>query len=150
MRKVIMICSTRFIQRTSSIGTSHPYTTKVQTHKIKSLNTKSNLNAKKSSLPQMRCLKWCKMINHRMWSSQTPLRHFRDQRGIIEDVLRKVEKKGLMWDRYYDLKSNQIGELLGLPKMGKTIHRHIHQFPKLDLSSYVQPIARDLLLVRMF
>mmetsp|Transcript_75394 Transcript_75394/g.157134 ORF Transcript_75394/g.157134 Transcript_75394/m.157134 type:complete len:2169 (-) Transcript_75394:248-6754(-) len=94
----------------------------------------------------LRALNWCKMIDKRMWASQTPLRHFK---GLAEDILRKVEKKDFPWERYYDLSSTEIGELIRFPKMGKTIHRFVHQFPKLDLSAYVQPITRSCLMVEL-
>jgi len=94
----------------------------------------------------LRALNWCKMIDKRMWGSQTPLRHFR---GLAEDILRKVEKKDFAWERYYDLSSAEIGELIRFPKMGKTIHKLVHQFPKLDLSAYVQPITRSCLMVEL-
>mmetsp|Transcript_16957 Transcript_16957/g.39591 ORF Transcript_16957/g.39591 Transcript_16957/m.39591 type:complete len:2174 (-) Transcript_16957:228-6749(-) len=94
----------------------------------------------------LRALQWCKMIDKRMWASQTPLRHFK---GLAEDILRKVEKKDFAWERYYDLSSSEIGELIRFPKMGKTIHKLVHQFPKLDLSAYVQPITRSCLMVEL-
>lgn len=94
----------------------------------------------------LRALNWCKMIDKRMWASQTPLRHFK---GLNEEVLRKVEKKDFAWERYYDLSSNEIGELIRFPKMGRTIHKLVHQFPKLDLSAYVQPITRSCLMVEL-
>merc|ERR550514_2315179 len=94
----------------------------------------------------LRALQWCKMIDKRMWASQTPLRHFK---GLAEDILRKVEKKDFAWERYYDLSSVGIGELIRFPKMGKTIHKLVHQFPKLELSAYVQPITRSCLLVEL-
>lgn len=94
----------------------------------------------------LRALNWCKMIDKRMWASQTPLRHFK---GLAEDILRKVEKKDFAWERYYDLSSSEIGELIRFPKMGKTIHKLVHQFPKLDLSAYVQPITRSCLMVEL-
>ncbi|CAE7806857.1 Snrnp200 [Symbiodinium necroappetens] len=94
----------------------------------------------------LRALNWCKMIDKRMWASQTPLRHFK---GLAEDILRKVEKKDFAWERYYDLSSAEIGELIRFPKMGKTIHKLVHQFPKLDLSAYVQPITRSCLMVEL-
>lgn len=94
----------------------------------------------------LRALNWCKMIDKRMWGSQTPLRHFK---GLAEDILRKVEKKDFAWERYYDLSSAEIGELIRFPKMGKTIHKLVHQFPKLDLSAYVQPITRSCLMVEL-
>ncbi len=36
----------------------------------------------------------------------------------------QIEKKDLAWERWYDLSSQDIGELIRFPKMGKTIHRH--------------------------
>jgi len=94
----------------------------------------------------LRALNWCKMIDKRMWGSQTPLRHFK---GLNEEILRKVEKKDFAWERYYDLSSAEIAELIKFPKMGKTIHKLVHQFPKLDLSAYVQPITRSCLMVEL-
>jgi hypothetical protein len=35
------------------------------------------------------------------------------------------------------------------PKSGKTIHKYVHQFPKLDLSVHVQPITRSTLKVEL-
>ena len=47
--------------------------------------------------------------------------------------------------RYFDLNPQEIGELVGIAKVGKLIHKFIHQFPKLD----VQPITRSLLRVEL-
>lgn len=87
-----------------------------------------------------------KMVNRRMWSVQTPLRQFH---GIANDVLMKLEKKDLAWERYYDLSSQELGELIRAPKMGRTLHKFIHQFPKLDLAAHVQPITRTVLRVEL-
>ena len=32
-----------------------------------------------------------------------------------------------------------------MPKLGRTIHKYVHQFPKLDLVSHIQPITRSTL-----
>ncbi|KAJ4827132.1 DExH-box ATP-dependent RNA helicase DExH12 [Turnera subulata] len=93
-----------------------------------------------------KALNLCKMVNKRMWSVQTPLRQFR---GIPNEILMKLEKKDLAWERYYDLTSQQIGELIRFPKMGKTLHKYIHQFPKLNLAAHVQPITRTVLRVEL-
>ncbi len=86
----------------------------------------------------------CKMIDKRMWSTQSPLRQFR---GIPEDIIKKIEKKDFPWERLYDLPPEGIGELIAFPKMGRTIHKYVHQFPRLDLSAHVQPITRGILRV---
>ncbi|KAG9146680.1 hypothetical protein Leryth_005025 [Lithospermum erythrorhizon] len=93
-----------------------------------------------------KALKWCKMINKRMWGVQTPLRQFH---GIPNEILMKLEKKDLAWDRYYDLSAQEIGELIRFPKMGRTLYKFIHQFPKLNLAAHVQPITRSVLKVEL-
>lgn len=42
-----------------------------------------------------------------------------------------------------------LGELIRMPKMGKTIHKYLHQFPKLDLAVHLQPITRSTLKVEL-
>jgi len=49
----------------------------------------------------------------------------------------------------YDLKPEEIGELLRVPKLGRTVHKYIHQFPKLELSAHIQPINRATLKVEL-
>ncbi|CAA0806975.1 U5 small nuclear ribonucleoprotein helicase-putative [Striga hermonthica] len=93
-----------------------------------------------------KALKLCKMIGKRMWSVQTPLRQFH---GIPNEILMKLEKKDLAWERYYDLSAQEIGELIRFPKMGKPLHKFIHQFPKLNLNAQVQPITRSVLKVEL-
>ena len=91
-----------------------------------------------------RALGLAKCVAHRMWGSQTPLRQFR---GVPAEILAKIERKELPWERWYDLTSQDIGELIRFPKMGKTLHRLIHQFPRLELAAHVQPISRSVLKV---
>ncbi|EKX54104.1 hypothetical protein GUITHDRAFT_160810 [Guillardia theta CCMP2712] len=95
----------------------------------------------------LKCLNLCKMIDHRMWGSMIPLRQFK---AIPEEVLKKLEKKDVIqWERFLDMSPQEIGELIRFPKMGKTIHKLIHQFPKLDLSAHVQPITRNVMKVEL-
>ena len=98
-----------------------------------------------------RALRFCKMLQHRMWASQTPLRQFKGPNGtgtaLPADVLAKIERKDLPWERYYDLSSQELGELIRFPKLGKTLHKLIHQFPRLELACHVQPLTRGLLKV---
>jgi len=93
-----------------------------------------------------RVLNFCKMVDRRMWLSQTPLRQFK---GIPEDIIKKIERKDFPWERFYDLQPQEIGELIRFPKMGKAIHRFVHQFPRLELSAHVQPITRTVLRVEL-
>ncbi|KAF6208456.1 hypothetical protein GE061_016912 [Apolygus lucorum] len=87
-----------------------------------------------------------KMIDRRMWQSMSPLRQFKK---LPEEVLKKIEKKSIPWERLFDLGPNEIGELIRIPKLGKTIHRFIHQFPKFELSTHIQPVTRSTLRVEL-
>ncbi|KAL0682122.1 hypothetical protein Bca4012_048969 [Brassica carinata] len=93
-----------------------------------------------------KALNLSKMVGKRMWSVQTPLRQFH---GIPNEILMKLEKKDLVWERYYDLSSQELGELICSPKMGRPLHKFIHQFPKLVLAAQVQPITRTVLRVEL-
>lgn len=93
-----------------------------------------------------KCLSLCKMIDRRMWQSMSPLRQFRK---MPEEIVKKIEKKNFPWERLYDLGPNEIGELIRVPKLGKTIHKYIHQFTKLELSTHIQPITRSTLRVEL-
>lgn len=64
---------------------------------------------------------------------------------FFQEVLVKIEKKDLPWDRWYDLSSQELGELIRLPKMGKLLHKLVHQFPRLELAASVQPITRSVI-----
>ncbi|KAL6143574.1 hypothetical protein ACLB2K_054269 [Fragaria x ananassa] len=90
-----------------------------------------------------KALNLCKMVSRRMWTVQTPFRQFN---GLItNDILMKLEKKDLAWERYYDLSSLELGEFIHFPTFGRTLHKLVHQFPKLNLAAHVQPITHTVL-----
>ncbi|KAJ8602966.1 hypothetical protein CTAYLR_001574 [Chrysophaeum taylorii] len=93
-----------------------------------------------------RALTLCKMVERRSWLSQSPLRQFK---GVPETIVRKLEKKEIPWDRYYDLKPQDLAELVKLPKMGKNLHRLVHQIPRVELAAHVQPVSRGLLRIEL-
>lgn len=88
----------------------------------------------------------CKMVEMRQWNSMTPLRQFK---GVPHDLIRRLERKEYPWNRLRDLEPNEIGELIGLPKAGRPIHRLVNQFPRLDLQAFFQPITTSLLSVQL-
>ncbi|KAH0568285.1 putative U5 small nuclear ribonucleoprotein 200 kDa helicase [Cotesia glomerata] len=93
-----------------------------------------------------KCLALCKMIDRRIWQSMSPLRQFRK---MPEEIVKKIEKKSFPWERLYDLGPNEIGELIRVPKLGKTVHKYIRQFPKLELATHIQPITRSTLRIEL-
>ncbi len=62
-------------------------------------------------------------------------------------MLGKIEKKDLAWERYYDLSATELGDLIRVPKYGKSLHKFVHQFPRLELQAHVQPITRSVIKV---
>ncbi|CAI7778033.1 unnamed protein product [Closterium sp. NIES-53] len=53
-----------------------------------------------------RALNLCKMVSRRMWAAQSPLRQFK---GVPLEIIAKLERKDLVWERYYDLSSQFKG-----------------------------------------
>jgi pre-mRNA-splicing helicase BRR2 len=93
-----------------------------------------------------RTLNLCKMVDKQMWTSMTPLRQFKKLPPVIA---KKIEKKDFSWDRLYDLAHTELGELIRQPKYGKLLHKLIHQFPRLELSSHIQPITPTTLKIQL-
>jgi pre-mRNA-splicing helicase BRR2 len=93
-----------------------------------------------------KALDMCKMVEKRMWPSMTPLRQFP---GIPADIVRRAERKEFPWYRYFDLDPAELGELIGLPKAGRLVHRLVHQFPKMEIQAHAQPITRSMLKVEL-
>jgi pre-mRNA-splicing helicase BRR2 len=93
-----------------------------------------------------KALNLCKMVEKRMWLPMSPLRQFK---AMPQDIVRRLERKEFPWERYFDLNPQELGELIGQPKAGRTLHKYVHQFPKLDLQAHVQPVTRSLLKVEL-
>jgi pre-mRNA-splicing helicase BRR2 len=65
-----------------------------------------------------RALTLSKMIDKRMWQSMCPLRQFKK---IPEDIVKKIEKRNIPWERFNDMEPHEIGELVRAPKLGKLL-----------------------------
>ena len=90
-----------------------------------------------------RLLTVSKMVERRIWLSQSPLRQFS---AVPEVLLRKLEKNSdVPWERYHDLKPLDLGELVKMPKMGQSLYKYVHMFPRIELTAQVLPITRGLL-----
>ena len=88
----------------------------------------------------------CKMAEKRMWPTMTPLRHFP---GSPRDVIQKAERIDVPWTSYFDLDPPRLGELLGMPKAGKTVHALVKKFPRLEVQAQVQPMTPSMLRVEL-
>ena len=95
----------------------------------------------------IRILTVCKMTERRMWTSQSPLRQF----GTIPDIIiKKLERSSdIPWNAYFDLKPQDLGEIVKIPKMGKTLYKYIHMFPKVEVSANFLPLSRSTIKVEL-
>ncbi|KAI9679963.1 MAG: DEIH-box ATPase [Caeruleum heppii] len=88
----------------------------------------------------------CKMAEKRMWPTMTPLRQFP---SCPRDILQKAERVEVPWSSYFDLDPPRMGELLGMPKAGKTVCALVQKFPRLEIQAQVQPMTRSMLRVEL-
>ncbi|KAL9125726.1 MAG: hypothetical protein Q9217_005118 [Psora testacea] len=88
----------------------------------------------------------CKMAEKRMWPTMTPLRQFP---ASAREVIQKAEKIDVPWSAYFDLDPPRMGELLGMPKQGKTVCALVQKFPRLEVQAQVQPVTRTMLRIEL-
>ncbi len=87
-----------------------------------------------------RILSLCSMIERRMWCSQNALRQFH---SVPEQIVRKLERiADISWEKYLDLKPQDLGEIVKNPKMGKTLFKFVHMVPKLSIAVNAIPVSR--------
>ncbi|KAF2674669.1 Sec63-domain-containing protein [Microthyrium microscopicum] len=88
----------------------------------------------------------CKMAEKRMWPTMSPLRQFP---SCPRDIIQKAERIDVPWSSYFDLDPPRMGELLGMPKAGKTACSLVAKFPRLEVQAQIQPITRSMLRVEL-
>ncbi|MCJ1226445.1 DEIH-box ATPase [Toensbergia leucococca] len=88
----------------------------------------------------------CKMAEKRMWPTMTPLRQFPQ---CPKDIIQKAERIDVPWSSYFDLDPPRMGELLSMPKAGKTVCSLVQKFPRLEVQAQVQPMTRSMLRVEL-
>ncbi|KAK5654988.1 hypothetical protein OQA88_6747 [Cercophora sp. LCS_1] len=91
-------------------------------------------------------LNLCKMAEKRMWPTMSPLRQFPSCPG---EIVRKAERIEVPFTSYFDLDPPRMGELLGLPKAGKTVCALVAKFPRVEVQAQVQPMTRSMLRVEL-
>ena len=88
----------------------------------------------------------CKMAEKRMWPTMSPLRQFP---SCPREIVQKAERIDVSWPNYFDLDPPRMGELLGMPKAGRTVCALVAKFPRLDVQVQVLPITRSMLKVEL-
>lgn len=88
----------------------------------------------------------CKMAEKRMWPTMTPLRQFP---SCPREIVNKAERIEVSWGSYFDLDPPRMGELLGMPKAGRTVCGLVSKFPRVEVQAQVQPMTRSMLRVEL-
>ncbi|KAI5466670.1 pre-mRNA splicing helicase [Mariannaea sp. PMI_226] len=88
----------------------------------------------------------CKMAEKRMWPTMTPLRQFPT---CPRDIVNKAERIEVNWSSYFDLDPPRMGELLGMPKAGRTVCGLVAKFPRVEVEAQVQPMTRSMIRVEL-
>ena len=88
----------------------------------------------------------CKMAEKRMWPTMSPLRQFP---SCPREIIQKAERIQVSWSNYFDLDPLRMGELLGLPKAGRTVCGLVAKFPRVELQVQVQPMTRSMLRIEL-
>lgn len=91
-------------------------------------------------------LNLCKMAEKRMWPTMTPLRQFPN---CPRDIVQKAERTEVPWSSFFDLDPPRMGELLGMPKAGRTVVGLVNKFPRVEVQAQIQPLTRSMLRVEL-
>ena len=75
-------------------------------------------------------------------TTMSPLRQFA---GCASEVIAKAERISVPWSSYFDLDAPRMGELLGLPKQGRSVCAMVAKFPRVEVQAQVQPLTRWML-----
>lgn len=88
----------------------------------------------------------CKMAEKRMWPTMSPLRQFPT---CPREIVQKAERIDVPFSSYFDLDPPRMGELLGMPRAGKTVCGLVSKFPRVEINAQVQPMTRSMLRVEL-
>lgn len=103
---------------------------------------------KKNWASVVRCtLNLCKMVERRMWLTDSPFKQF----GTIASpaLIKATQRSHLPFVSYFDLTPEELAEAISLKGNSLIINEALHQFPKLSLSYFLQPISPSMLKVQV-
>lgn len=95
----------------------------------------------------LRILEFCKMVEQRMWSVQSPLRQYMD---LPDKLFRRIEQQEhLTWQHFHSMSVEQLAVVIKNERLSRKIHEYLEMFPKLEPSVYAQPITRGQVRVQV-
>ena len=83
-----------------------------------------------------------KMLTHRIWADDTPLRQFQI---LTPSILDRIERLSLSLDKLRDMPAREIGHMLQHVAIGDKIKQCVNHFPHVALDTVVQPVTATVL-----
>ncbi|KAK9472497.1 Sec63 Brl domain-containing protein [Dipodascopsis tothii] len=92
-------------------------------------------------------LDMCKMVERRMWLSNSPFRQFPT---CPPDVIKKTEASQMPWSKYFELTDpGEVGQAIKVERAGRQVFQFLKEFPRVEVQAHIQPITRSLLKVEL-
>lgn len=89
----------------------------------------------------------CKMVERRIWLSNSPLRQFP---SCPMEVIKKTEASQLPWSSYFDLTDPaEVGQVIRVERAGNLVFNLLQEFPRLSIDAHYQPITPSLLKIEL-
>ena len=88
-------------------------------------------------------LELCKMVDRRMWLSNSPFRQFGP--SVPKEITRASEASHLQWVNYFNLDASELAEAINFRGHSQRAYELLQHFPRLSASCYAQPITPTLL-----
>lgn len=81
----------------------------------------------------------CKMVEKRLWLSNSPFRQFPN---VPTDVIKRTEASQFPWIKYFDLESPaEVGQVLRLDNRGAMVYQMLQEFPRLKIEARFRPVT---------
>ncbi|ODV96691.1 hypothetical protein PACTADRAFT_48513 [Pachysolen tannophilus NRRL Y-2460] len=88
-----------------------------------------------------------KMVDKRMWLSNSPFRQFPN---VPYEIIRKTENSQMPWSHYFNLSDPaEMSQAIRSEKYGRTAFELLKSFPRLTMAATAQPITPSLLRVEL-
>lgn len=92
-------------------------------------------------------LEVCKMVDNRMWLTNSPLRQFPD---APKEIIRTAERSLTPWKEYLALQGErEVTTALKAQRFGNLAHQLLIKFPQVGVQSTVEPITASLVKIEL-
>lgn len=92
-------------------------------------------------------LELCKMVDKRMWLTNSPFRQFGP--SVPKEITRASEASHLQWVNYFNLNASELAEAINFRGHSQRAYELLQHFPRLTTNCYAQPITPTLLRIQV-